>query len=85
MRYLAATAAAFRKRITVVLVPDSRGTMKQVQVPVFTLCVGAVLFLVTVAMSLWALYSKLAGQVLPGWTSTVLPIYFIGGIQIMCI
>jgi polyisoprenyl-phosphate glycosyltransferase len=47
--------------------------------------VGAIIFLATLAMSAWALYSKIVGLVLPGWTSTVLPIYFIGGIQVMCI
>ena len=46
---------------------------------------GALIFLVTLLMSAWALYGKLTGHVLPGWTSTVLPIYFIGGIQVMCI
>ncbi|MFC1529038.1 glycosyltransferase family 2 protein, partial [Candidatus Latescibacterota bacterium] len=47
--------------------------------------IGAIIFLGTLALSAWALYSKMVGRVLPGWTSTVLPIYFIGGIQVMCI
>lgn len=34
----------------------------------------------------WALMGKLVFKtVLPGWTSTVLPIYFLGGIQLLCI
>jgi hypothetical protein len=34
-------------------------------------------------MSLWVLGVKLFSQeAVPGWASTVLPIYFIGGIQV---
>ncbi len=34
----------------------------------------------------WALMVKIfLNTVLPGWTSTVLPIYFLGGIQLLCI
>jgi hypothetical protein len=35
-------------------------------------------------MSLWVLGTKLfTNAAIPGWASTVLPIYFIGGIQIL--
>ncbi|MES3002699.1 MAG: glycosyltransferase family 2 protein [Pseudomonadota bacterium] len=32
----------------------------------------------------WALAATFAGHVLPGWASTTLPIYFLGGIQLVC-
>ena len=32
----------------------------------------------------WALAAKFTGDVLPGWASTTLPIYFLGGIQLVC-
>jgi hypothetical protein len=33
----------------------------------------------------WALVTKALGRAIPGWTSTVLPIYAFGGFQLMCI
>jgi glycosyltransferase involved in cell wall biosynthesis len=38
------------------------------------------------AVSAWALYVKLvSGAVVPGWASTVIPMYFLGGLQILCL
>ena len=52
-------------------------------------------FITTIAMlvsfasfgvTLWALYvALLTSRTVPGWASTVLPIYFLGGIQLLCI
>ncbi|MCL2523961.1 MAG: glycosyltransferase family 2 protein [Betaproteobacteria bacterium] len=37
-------------------------------------------------ISLWALWIKLfSNQAVPGWTSTVVPIYLLGGVQLLCI
>lgn len=48
--------------------------------------VGFVVFLLSAAMGGWALWAHLfSDQTLPGWTSTILPIYFLGGVQILCI
>ena len=46
---------------------------------------GITIFLVTTLMIIWVLVIKLSGQTVPGWTSTVLPIYAFGGIQLLCI
>lgn len=47
---------------------------------------GALIFVLTVLMSLYVVGVRLfTGQALPGWTSTVLPIYLLGGIQIISI
>ncbi|MEW5757518.1 MAG: glycosyltransferase family 2 protein [Pseudomonadota bacterium] len=48
--------------------------------------VGMLTFLFSLGMSAWALWVKFFGsQVVPGWASTVIPVYFISGIQILCI
>jgi hypothetical protein len=37
-------------------------------------------------MGCYVLYTALFSQdAVPGWASTVLPIYFIGGVQILCL
>jgi len=47
---------------------------------------GLLIFLFSMFMSLYVLYIKLfSNMVVPGWASTVLPIYLLGGIQIFCV
>lgn len=47
---------------------------------------GIIISLVSFAITLWALYVRLVeGAALPGWTSTVVPIYFLGGIQLLAL
>jgi len=47
---------------------------------------GSAVFLGTILVSLWALGVRfLSNDAVPGWTSTVLPIYLLGGIQIFCL
>lgn len=47
---------------------------------------GFLIFIVTLVMSLYVLYVALIrSNAVPGWASTVLPIYFIGGIQLLSI
>jgi polyisoprenyl-phosphate glycosyltransferase len=48
--------------------------------------IGFTVFMVTLLVSLWALYVRLlTHDAVPGWTSVVLPTYLLGGIQIFCI
>jgi len=46
-------------------------------------------FLVSIgslALALWAIWIRLfADAAVPGWASTVVPIYFLGGVQLLCI
>jgi len=50
----------------------------------FITATGFLIFLATLALSLWVLGVKLfSSEAVPGWASTVLPIYFIGGIQVL--
>lgn len=47
---------------------------------------GLVVSALSLAMMVWVLWVKLAtNQALPGWASSVIPIYFLGGIQLLSI
>jgi glycosyltransferase involved in cell wall biosynthesis len=47
---------------------------------------GIFIFVISLIMSMWVLYIKIfTNNALPGWASTTLPIYFIGGIQLLSI
>jgi glycosyltransferase involved in cell wall biosynthesis len=46
-------------------------------------CAGGLIFLFSCAMMLFYLYHKLRGHTPPGWAGTIIPIYFLGGVQIM--
>ncbi|RYD75910.1 MAG: glycosyltransferase [Sphingobacteriales bacterium] len=45
---------------------------------------GFVIFALCIVMSIYALTSLLFGNTVPGWVSTVLPMYFLGGVQLFC-
>lgn len=47
--------------------------------------IGFVVFFFSLLMSGYVLISYLKNQVIAGWTSTIIPIYFLGGIQLMCL
>ena len=48
--------------------------------------IGFLVFILSTVMWLWVLWVKLfTDNALPGWASTVLPIYFIGGIQLLAL
>ncbi len=50
----------------------------------FITATGFIIFIATLLMSIWVLGVKLfSNEAVPGWASTVLPIYFIGGIQVL--
>ncbi len=51
----------------------------------FITIIGLIIFIGSCLLSLWALWLKLTGKSIPGWTSTVLPLYFIGGVQLLSI
>ena len=47
---------------------------------------GFLVFLLSSGMVLWTVWVKLfTDRAVPGWASTLLPIYLLGGIQILCI
>ena len=47
---------------------------------------GFVVFLGSIGVTLWVLWTRFfTDRAVPGWTSIVLPMYFLGGVQIFCI
>lgn len=47
---------------------------------------GFLIALASLAVTVWALVVKLAyDSAVPGWASTVVPLYFLGGVQILCL
>ncbi len=47
---------------------------------------GFLVFLLSAAMGAWTLWVKLfTDRAVPGWASTLLPVYLLGGIQIFCL
>jgi glycosyltransferase involved in cell wall biosynthesis len=46
--------------------------------------IGLVTFLGSMFLGLWALAVRLFGNAFPGWASTVVPMYFLGGVQLLC-
>ena len=46
--------------------------------------IGFAIFFVCLIMTGYALFALYTGNVVPGWLSTVLPMYFLGGVQLFC-
>lgn len=50
------------------------------------LALGFIIFTLSLFMTIWILIGTLiTGETVPGWASTVLPIYFIGGVQLLSV
>jgi glycosyltransferase involved in cell wall biosynthesis len=48
--------------------------------------IGVSISVAALLVTLWAFSVRFVGKgVVPGWASTVLPIYFLGGVQILCL
>ena len=47
---------------------------------------GLLVSLISFVVTVWAIWIRLfTEEAIPGWASTVLPIYFLGGIQLLCL
>ena len=46
---------------------------------------GVVIIFLSILAAIYALISYVAGRVEPGWTSLILSIWFLGGVQLLCI
>lgn len=51
----------------------------------FVTLLGFVVFFISIALTIFALVSYFLFDTQHGWASTVVPIYFLGGVQILCI
>jgi polyisoprenyl-phosphate glycosyltransferase len=47
--------------------------------------VGFAIFIVSIALSAWVVVVRIQGTAVPGWASITLPIYFIGGVQLLAL
>jgi glycosyltransferase involved in cell wall biosynthesis len=48
--------------------------------------IGMAVFLISLGMTGWVLWTRLfTSRAIPGWASSVIPIYFLGGIQLLCL
>lgn len=45
---------------------------------------GLLTFIISIMLAIYSLYSYFFMETVPGWTSITLPIYFISGIQLLC-
>lgn len=72
-------------RKTIALALDAITSFSVVPLRLITLA-GFAIFAGSMAVTLWALWVKFFTKAaIPGWTSIVLPMYFLGGVQIFCI
>lgn len=47
--------------------------------------IGFVIFFLCLLLSGYVIFAYAMGHVVPGWVSTVLPMYFLGGVQLFCL
>lgn len=50
----------------------------------FVTLLGIVVFFLSILLTIYALCSYLFFKTVTGWASTVIPIYFLGGVQLLC-
>lgn len=51
----------------------------------FVTWMGFLVFFISITLALYALLARVFFDTVTGWASTVIPIYFLGGIQLLCI
>jgi glycosyltransferase involved in cell wall biosynthesis len=79
-RYAGKSKYSLRKMSTVAL--DGITSFSIIPIRIITL-VGCIVFIASCIMGSYAIITSILGKTLPGWASTVIPIYFLGGIQIL--
>ena len=82
-RNVGETKYPFRKMLSLAL----NGITSYTSFPLRVIAVlGLAIFVVTIALSCWVFWvSYFNGAVIPGWASSVLPMYLLGGIQLFSI
>ncbi|MGA8706165.1 MAG: glycosyltransferase family 2 protein [Steroidobacteraceae bacterium] len=52
----------------------------------FVALMGMIVFVISLGMAGWVFWIRLfTSQAVPGWASSVIPIYFLGGVQLLCL
>jgi hypothetical protein len=82
-RYAGESKYPLRKMIALAL--EAITSFSIVPLRLITLA-GFVIFVGSMLVTFWALWVRfIADDAVPGWASVVLPMYFLGGIQIFCV
>ncbi|NOZ84089.1 MAG: glycosyltransferase family 2 protein [Epsilonproteobacteria bacterium] len=82
-RYSGESKYPIRRMISLAL--DAVTSFSVIPLRIITL-IGFLTFLGSMSITLWVLWTKyFTNFAIPGWASTVLPMYFLGGVQILCI
>ena len=82
-RFAGVSKYPLRKMLSLAL--DAVTSFSVVPLRLITLT-GFIVFALSSIMVVYTLWVRLfTNQAIPGWTSTTLPIYFLGGIQILCL
>jgi len=80
-RFAGISKYPIRKSISLAI--DGITSFSVVPLRIVTL-IGLLFFVVSLSMGLWSLWIKLfTVQAIPGWASTVIPIYFLGAVQLL--
>ena len=74
------TKYAFRKMLEFAI--DGLTSFSVIPLRICSL-VGIFVSFLALLMLFWSLFAKISGGVLPGWTSTVAPLYLLGGVQLL--
>ncbi|KEO82300.1 glycosyltransferase [Tumebacillus flagellatus] len=51
----------------------------------FVTMLGFIMFVLSILAGIWALIAKIAGSTVTGWSSLMVSLWLIGGVQIMCL
>jgi len=79
-RFAGSTKYPLRRMLSFAL--DGITSFSSVPLRMASVC-GLVIFAVSLCLGVWVLAVRVAGESVPGWASTVLPIYFLGGVQLL--
>jgi len=82
-RFAGTSKYSLRKMLSLALDAVTSFSVVPLRLITFT---GFIVFALSSMMVAWTLWVRLfTDQAVPGWASTILPIYFLGGLQILCI
>ena len=76
------TKYPFRKMIAFAIEGITSFSVKPLRVVTF---LGGIMILVTMVIGIYILISTLGGRVVQGWTSLIVSIWFLGGVQLFCL
>jgi polyisoprenyl-phosphate glycosyltransferase len=82
-RYAGVSKYSVRKMLALAIDGVTSFSTRPLRIATFA---GIGISFLSIALALWALYERLVLKIgVPGWASTVIPIYLISGVQLLCI